>query len=1003
MRRIIIQGLLSCLLALFPGLTLAQTLTGYEYWFDDDFAERQTGTLSGTIDLVNVNVDARRLPHGVHTLNIRARQSDGMYSAVSSSTFIKISAGLGNKLEYWIDDDISKAVMIEGSQDADGSYEFITSLDMRAVSPGLHRLNMRPRSSSGKTAGAITTADFIKISTGVADKLEYWIDDDRSTVQVIEGALASDGKDYIFVKELDLGDVTPGYHRLYYRAISSTDLTASAVSMTPIIVKSRYYHDDSTATVVKKYSVVVDDEAEMVYNLPHPKDDYEFNYIFDARYLSKGKHKVKASFWNSFGFSTYAEQEFTVKEPEEPKITLSASEKDGVVSLTYDYKVPNNVKHRVLRVYENGTKTKVFDEDESVSDGIYTVTDAPPAGQSVYHVLSQYQKYDGSYKNVLSNEVTVNVSKSQDDLSKYGYIIGYVPQSNALLKYVVYSDGKQDLVNGEHFRREMIEVGKQLTIEVHESQTLTDNYYEPVTLTVHEGENSVSIKQLTGDDRPDDFINHLAFASDLEWVGSEFKFKVTNISRNKWTGRVRFRAISKTQDALPDDSGSLNPGGDAGTQAGAVAPMPGVTVEKNYYYSYSEPISIWPGGTEDVTLSLQGVFPDDKKEYYVFYIESEGQWRDGVDAGDEIRLLAVDESYNIDKNPFVRLIDKSDLEYAEDAVLRQDAEYAANLILMVTGYIKSFDGILGKTKAVCDYIKDVSVANHYISDSEYDALLENALNSETFDGFLNSKVVQEAPVAVLADIGSEISQKLRDDIVHDILKYGKDINKYLGKAMKLLKEVKQFQEENTFERTFHCADKILDLAVKDYPLLNIVKPYIEVGKSMIAKALEYGEAYSAPYQGQDIYDKKIEFKIKVETNIPFVDFNFGYHGTSAIREVKVMLANRDDWDRTMVDTVYFEPEGVWDGVMLRQTRYSGVNPSTGRGNIEENKPLQRIWMEIKWKNGRTSRIPLLGKNEEEGVNYTSLPNKRYTVHFHSGTTKYENIADVIHLTNHKTL
>ena len=535
MRRIIIQGLLSCLLALFPGLMLAQTLTSYEYWFDDDFAERQTGTLSGTIDLVNVNVDARRLPHGVHTLNIRARQSDGMYSAVSSSTFIKISAGLGNKLEYWIDDDISKAVMIEGSQDADGSYEFITSLDMRAVSPGLHRLNMRPRSSSGKTAGAITTADFIKISTGVADKLEYWIDDDRSTVQVIEGALASDGKDYIFVKELDLGDVTPGYHRLYYRAISSTDLTASAVSMTPIIVKSRYYHDDSTATVVKKYSVVVDDEAEMVYNLPHPKDDYEFNYIFDARYLSKGKHKVKASFWNSFGFSTYAEQEFTVKEPEEPKITLSASEKDGVVSLTYDYKVPNNVKHRVLRVYENGTKTKVFDEDESVSDGIYTVTDAPPAGQSVYHVLSQYQKYDGSYKNVLSNEVTVNVSKSQDDLSKYGYIIGYVPQSNALLKYVVYSDGKQDLVNGEHFRREMIEVGKQLTIEVHESQTLTDNYYEPVTLTVHEGENSVSIKQLTGDDRPDDFINHLAFASDLEWVGPEFKFKVTNISRNKWT------------------------------------------------------------------------------------------------------------------------------------------------------------------------------------------------------------------------------------------------------------------------------------------------------------------------------------------------------------------------------------------------------------------------------------------------------------------------------------
>ena len=43
MRRIVIQGLLACLLALFPGLLPAQTLTSYEYWFDDDVAGRQTG------------------------------------------------------------------------------------------------------------------------------------------------------------------------------------------------------------------------------------------------------------------------------------------------------------------------------------------------------------------------------------------------------------------------------------------------------------------------------------------------------------------------------------------------------------------------------------------------------------------------------------------------------------------------------------------------------------------------------------------------------------------------------------------------------------------------------------------------------------------------------------------------------------------------------------------------------------------------------------------------
>ena len=75
---------------------------------------------------------------------------------------------------------------------------------------------------------------------------------------------------------------------------------------------------------------------------------------------------------------------------------------------------------------------------------------------------------------------------------------------------------------------------------------------------------------------------------------------------------------------------------------------------------------------------------------------------------------------------------------------------------------------------------------------------------------------------------------------------------------------------------------------------------------------------------------------------------------------------------------------------------------TGGGNLEFGKPLQRLWMEIKWKNGRTSKIPLVGKNEEIGVNYSSL-DRRYTVHFKSGSTKYKNIADIIQLTNHKTL
>lgn len=1008
MRRIIIQGLLSCLLALYPGLMLAQTLTSYEYWFDDDIDGRQEGTLSGTNDAVTFNADARGLSHGVHRLNFRAKQSDGMYSAVSSTVFIKIAAGVGNKLEYWIDNDRSNVTVIEGSLASDGEdYIFNKDLDMRAVSLGLHRLNLRPRSTSGLTAGAITTADFIKISTGTADKLEYWLDGDRSKVHVIDGSLASDGKDYIFVNELDLGDVTPGYHRLYYRAVSGTDLTASAVSMTPIIVKSRYYHDENEPAVMKQYSISVDDEDPIVHDVLRPEEDFKYNRSLDARYLSIGQHTLRARFWNSMGISVSVEQPFTVKLPEPGEILLTATEQNGIVKLDYN-NVPNNVKHAVLRSTQNGSWLPVHTVKESCDDNVAShYNDIPSAaGTYSYKVRSRYENFDGSTDEVESNIVTVNVAKTQDELTNYGYIIGQVPDMYPLIKHAYFSDREHVPFTGCHFSREMIPVGKELTIEVIESSD-SETYYEPVTLTVKAGENLVNFEPLTGSERPYYDEHHLEFASDLEWTGMNFTFDVKCHASKTWKGRVRLRVISKKeyeQNSGDDGNEGFTPGGDAGTQAGAVAPMPNVEVKKNYYYTYSEPFTLDPGKTTTVTLSLDNLFPDDKKEHYLCFFESEGQWRDGVESMDEIRLLETNDAYNVTENPQDRLIDKSLLEHAKDEVALQDAEYAANLILMVATYIKSFDGILGKTIDVCDYIKDVSSAATGLTEADYNALMAKALTTmDSFDEFLGSEVVQKAPVAAFANMGSAITQVLRDDIAKDIIKYGKGVHEYLGKAMKVLKFVKEYQnweQLNTYERSFYCMNAILDAYEKTNPFAALVKPYVEVGKSMIAKALEYGEAYNAGYEPMDLYEDKIKFKIKVQTNL-LVDFNFAYHGTSAIREVKVMAANRDNWDPTMVDTIYFEPEGVWDGVMLRRIRYVGDNPESG-GHLDPNKPLQRLWMEIKWKNGRTSKIPLVGKNQEIGVNYSTL-DRRYTVHFKSETTKYKNIADIIQLTNHKTL
>lgn len=919
--------MLLSLLALFPGLMFAQTLTGYEYWFDDDVDGRLTGTLSGTNDAVTFSADARRLPQGIHRLNFRARQSDGSYSAVSTSVFIKVAAGVGNKLEYWLDD--------------------------------------------------------------------------HSNVNILEGSLASDGEDYLFNDTLDLGDVTPGHHRLYYRARSSSGRTTSAVSMTPIIVKSRYYHDENEVAVMKQYSISVDDEEPVINDVLRPKDDFPYNGSLDARYLSLGQHTLKAKFWNSMGMSVSVEQPFTVKLPEPGEILLSATEHEGVVKLEYN-NVPNNVKHSVIRATNNGNWFPVHTVKESCSsDAVSHYSDIPSAaGTYTYKVKSRYENFDGSTDIVESNVVTVNVARTQDELTNYGYIIGQVPDMYPLIKHAYFSDGEHVPFTGCNFSRELIPVGKELTIEVIESSD-SETYYKPVTLTVKAGENLVNFEPLTGSERPYYDEHHLEFASDLEWSGMNFTFDVKCHASKTWKGRVRLRVISKKEyeeNSGDDGNGGLNPSGDAGTQAGAVAPMPNVEVQKNYYYTYSEPFTLDPGKTTTVTLSLDNLFPDKKKEHYLCFFESEGQWRDGVESMDEIRLLETNRAYNVTENPQDRLIDKSLLEQAEDEVLKQDAEYAANLILMIAGYIKSFDGILGKMDEFSKFAKTASLMEYHLDGSQYDAMLERALNAETWDEFIHSDVVKNAPVTVLADLSSEITESLRQDILHDIIKYGKGVKEYLGKAMTVLKYVKQYKEWkelNEYDKTFYCAEAILDFAEKKNPFFKLVKPYVEVGKSMIAKAFEYGEIYNSFREAQDLYEDKVDFYIMVQTN-SLVDFNFAWHGTSQIREVKVMAANRDDWDNTMVDTIYFEPVGVFNAVKLKQTKYVGKNPSTGYGNLEESKPLQRLWMEIKWKNGRTSKVPLVGKNDEPGVSYYL---GTYIVHFRSGSYKYENIADIIHLSS----
>ena len=426
---------------------------------------------------------------------------------------------------------------------------------------------------------------------------------------------------------------------------------------------------------------------------------------------------------------------------------------------------------------------------------------------------------------------------------------------------------------------------------------------------------------------------------------------------------------------------------------------------------------------------MENIFPDTKKDYYKFYIESVGKWSIDTEGENVIKPVAINFDYNITQNPITRLIDKSSLSKAEDIVLMQNVEAAANLVLMVCSKIKAFDGILGNIEEYCEKLgKQVEKLGRTDFDlANLNDYVEHALATESFEELLCDEMVQLVPKAMLSS-GSDVMKKFRENISSDILdnawdpwtfkdiiKGSRYINDYLGKAMKVLKAIRTYKEWDSmskYDRHFYCAEAILKYTEKSNPFSKILKTYLDVGEAMIRKALEYGEEYYGHYESSLLYEnipsanehdtfeynKYVNFKIQVQTN-RLVYYNFAKpllgNGTYQIQEVKVMLSNRSVNE---VDTIYFQPIGVWNGVYLKQTKYVGRDPMTGSGNIDFGYPLKRFWMEIKWRNGRISKVPLLNRTGN-GVEFVVSPNKpyEYIIKFKSGTTRYENIADIIEL------
>lgn len=137
------------------------TLKGYEYWIDDDYAGRKSGSASGENDNVEItDIDISTLSEGVHFFYVRTLNANDKYGKLHRNMFYIPKAGDDARIatmggmEYWIDGDVENKTVV--NSDATTTP---LSIDIAKLKYGMHTFTYRAFNSLGEL-GPIKTKSF---------------------------------------------------------------------------------------------------------------------------------------------------------------------------------------------------------------------------------------------------------------------------------------------------------------------------------------------------------------------------------------------------------------------------------------------------------------------------------------------------------------------------------------------------------------------------------------------------------------------------------------------------------------------------------------------------------------------------------------------------------------------------------------------------------------------------------------------------------------------------
>ncbi|MDO9153473.1 MAG: T9SS type A sorting domain-containing protein [Paludibacter sp.] len=199
-------------------------IAGYEYWFNNNYASKTLTTVAPIQQLnLNLNVPTTGLSSGLHTINFRSIDNNGMWSSTLSQFFYKVPQTTTTQpkitaYEYWLNNDYTNVVA------ANTPIQEVVSinelLNVQTLSNGLHTLNIRFKDNGGMWSSTLSQF-FYKVPEHPSmgqNKIvayRYWFNNDFNQAVVV--TLPTPALLLNIASNIDLTQIPVGEHTIHFQ------------------------------------------------------------------------------------------------------------------------------------------------------------------------------------------------------------------------------------------------------------------------------------------------------------------------------------------------------------------------------------------------------------------------------------------------------------------------------------------------------------------------------------------------------------------------------------------------------------------------------------------------------------------------------------------------------------------------------------------------------------------------------------------------------------------